>query len=436
MQPIDKNLGINLNTNEGKVLAVHALLLMVAWQCVFWSLFNENCNYAHRMDELIKLRDAERAMVNYTIDMCLEQADQDRLFLAENPEKSRIWDERKVQELSDHPDTKNTVCEAGAYGTEDLDGFPIIKRHRWLTNSNDIADELQGAEAIHKGHRGQEHRPDKDVFYVRPSRDEAAWNNILDELEKRFENTNKKRYNLSPNDEIYQAVATLVPWEIVKMQVAWCPQARRWPTDVPLSHRGAALRTTTGQLVIESEDLVSTANPKQRYTQGMRLGIFIFGNAPDDAEDDKPDAGPSETSSSAPLPGFKTEIWFENASPNLTSSMKSSLARLHLNMGHATREELVRILAASSNLTSNVLAGLDALRCGSCIRMKQPRPPPTSSCSTAASQTGFFVEHLKSDIVYIRLLTGEAVPEWLESCAPSPTTIVQKCCQIDQLPTC
>ena len=40
MQPTDKDLGINLNINEGKTLAIHArrkfkpLLLMVAWPCV------------------------------------------------------------------------------------------------------------------------------------------------------------------------------------------------------------------------------------------------------------------------------------------------------------------------------------------------------------------------------------------------------------------
>ena len=67
-------------------------------------------------------------------------------------------------------------------------------------------------------------------------------------------------------------------------------------------------------MVIESEDLVSTSYPKQRYTQTTRLGIFFFGTAPDDAELEKPEATPDE-STSTPLPGFKTEIWFENAPP-------------------------------------------------------------------------------------------------------------------------
>ena len=49
---------------------------------------------------------------------------------------------------------------------------------------------------------------------MKPSRDEAAWSsNILDEMEKGLENTNKKPFNLSPSDAIYEAVTNLVPWD-------------------------------------------------------------------------------------------------------------------------------------------------------------------------------------------------------------------------------
>ena len=70
---------------------------------------------------------------------------------------------------------------------------------------------------------------------------------------------------------------------------------------------------------------------------------------------------------------------------------------------------MVRILAAAGKLDSKILGALDALRCGSCIRMtKTVKPPPSSTSSTKYS--GAFGDHLQSDIIYIRLLTGEAIP--------------------------
>ena len=452
LQPIDQNVGINLDTNEGKMFTIHALqqfkplLLLVAWPCTWWSLMNENCNYSYRLDELEQFRQQQRPMVRFTTNLCLKQIEENRLFLGENVLRSRIWKEEPILELTQHPDCQTTVCDAGAYGAEDLDGYPVIKPHRWVTNSPDIAEELklrmteeqkkfakpiEGkntgpsgeycpglANAILRGlqKEARKRNPTRfcihnQVLFMRPARDEKAWNSILDELESRFENTAKRPYNLSSSDELYEGICKLVPWEMSRIQVVWCPGARRWPEDVPFKHRGAVLRTTEGQLVIESEDLSSTSYPKQRYTMTMRLGIFFFGNAPEDEKSDQQpqQADPLGTSSTMPLPGFKTEIWFENAPPSLTSSMRSSLARLHVNMGHASLEELVRILAASNNLTSNIIIGLDALRCGSCIRLKQPKPPPTAS-TAPASQAGFFGENLESDIVYMRLLTGEAVP--------------------------
>ena len=169
----------------------------------------------------------------------------------------------------------------------------------------------------------------------------------------------------------------------------------------------------------------------------IRLGLFFYGfpepepgNAPEACEAggqpvrDAP--GPSgeqeqlqEVSERDPaegqvppvrarLPGFNTEIWFEDCPREVDSKLQNSLARLHVNMGHAPKAELVRMLAAAGNLSKRVLTGLDCLRCGSCIRTRIPRPPPTSS--SASIHTGFFGEVLQSDIVYVRLITGEAVP--------------------------
>ena len=131
--------------------------------------------------------------------------------------------------------------------------------------------------------------------------------------------------------------------------------------------------TAEGKIILEHEDLSAIAYPKQRYTQAMRVGVFFFGDAPEDEIEEPPDEEHHEPPHSSHgqaqqrVAGISTGIWFEGGPKELSKELKRSLARLHVNMGHSPKEELIRILAASGSLSSRVLAGLDALRCGSCI---------------------------------------------------------------------
>ena len=86
---------------------------------------NENCNYAHRMEELMMLQDAERPLLS--------------LILLESPKRSRFWEEKAVKELISMENMILVDCDAGAFGGKDLDGYDIIKTYGFLTNSQDIA---------------------------------------------------------------------------------------------------------------------------------------------------------------------------------------------------------------------------------------------------------------------------------------------------------
>ena len=63
LQPIDQQYNLDLNNAaDQKTLwqVVHKfrpLLILVAWPCTRWSQFNENLNYADRLEELEQLRD-------------------------------------------------------------------------------------------------------------------------------------------------------------------------------------------------------------------------------------------------------------------------------------------------------------------------------------------------------------------------------------------
>ena len=111
------------------------LCFLVEWPCALWTLFNENLNYVRRMPELAALRDEERPLVNLGA-ACEEQSRSGRLFLGENPLRSRLWREDSVQKLLDLPDCRTVTCDAGAYGAEMVKGEPIVKTHRWMTNSD------------------------------------------------------------------------------------------------------------------------------------------------------------------------------------------------------------------------------------------------------------------------------------------------------------
>ena len=381
---------------------------------------NENCNYSHRPEELRALRDWDRPLVELGTWCCEEQSRSGRLFLGENPTRSRLWNEDSVKRLESLEGVAITTCDAGAYGAENTQGQPIIKGHKWISNSETILNNLsknltpeqkmyctplEGKETTASGHycSGLVHaildgvksearrrhasrfsHKANDVFYAQPVPNVDAWNIILDKIEQRFTNTHKRPFDLGDFDPIRKEIQDLVPWRITRIQAAWTPQARRFPQGVPYTHRGAALRTNAGELEIEAEDLNWISYPKQRFARPVRLGIFFFGyprqelpESSQDAPDGQPPPPRDDEDHDLPpnqkqmrLTGFNTEIWFEDPSREVDKKLQYSLGRLHVNMGHAPKAELIRMLAASGNLSKKVLAGLDSLRCGSCIRTK------------------------------------------------------------------
>ena len=105
------------------------------------------------------------------------------------------------------------------------------------------------------------------------------------------------------------------------------------------------------------------------------------------------------------MPGLDTEVWFEGT---VDKKLQASLARLHLNMGHPPKAELVRMLAAAGTLSGKVLSALDNLRCGSCLRTRLPRQPPPAGLPSNFS--GFFGEVVQADLVYLRVIHGSNYP--------------------------
>ena len=380
---------------------------------------------------------------------CLEQEHQGRYFLFELKQGglTTTTAAEYTKDLLDHKNVTTFECDLGAYGLEDEDGLPSSSRSLWATNHRDMAKRLSKKLTEEQRHytRHREPLPKEcqswlcpgvvhqvleamqtearrcypsrfqqkpvDVLYARPINDTLAWKEALEELESRFVNTHKKPFNLNATDPLRVTLEQLVPWRIERVQAAWTPQSRRFPQDIAFTHRGAALKLSTGELVLESEDMAQITYPKQRFARPVRVGLFFFGFPKETPETAAAAEQPGEqqaTSSTRPLHGFETELWFEDPPREVDKKLQYSIARLHVNMGHPPKAELIRLMAASGNLTRKVLLALDSLRCGSCIRLQKPRPPPVSSVAPAF--TGYFGEVLQADLVYIRTINGVAVP--------------------------
>ena len=101
------------------------LLALIAWPCTEWSLFNENCNYSRRLQELNLKIDVKNNDDWWSSDVTLPKSNS-----TENPIRSRIWNEPRVEELRQCPDVFTVENEAGAYGAETADGEPMRKGHR------------------------------------------------------------------------------------------------------------------------------------------------------------------------------------------------------------------------------------------------------------------------------------------------------------------
>ena len=489
VQPFDLIYDIDLKTEHGKQLLIQAvqklkpLLLLVAWPCGPWSIFNQNMNYSRRPEELEAVREQERPLVELGARLCQEQDREGRLYLGENPLRSALWQEPSIQNVRNLANNLEVTCDAGAYGAETSDGWPIQKPHKWVTNSQPIAQRLQHrlteeqkyytkaiegkdtkasgeycnglACAILEGlqEEARQRNPQRfhvyrthnlpkydnganntlandqvttlpmttnKVYYVAPSSDLQRWGELLDEIERRFMNTFKRPFYINEGDALMAEIQNLVPWEITQVQATWTPAARRLPLNFPYTHRGCVFRTTSGNVGIEHEDLGAIAYPKQRFLEPIRVALFIYGIAPDDAAEEAPDEHteadglhdtepPQAPTVTRRVPGLSTDIRFEGGPP-MTRQMQTSVARLHCNLGHASKTEIIRILAAAGKLDSKIVSALDALRCGSCERMSKAFKPPPSSTSTTSRYSGAFGDHIQCDIIYIRLLSGKAVP--------------------------
>ena len=195
---------------------------------------------------------------------------------------------------------------------------------------------------------------------------------------------------------------------------------RRLPTEVieiGCKHRGAALWLNDDTVLIEAEAISAIlANSAGKFLKPVRVGIFWYGTAPDSSLNEQdnlmPEKAQGPSVANARLeeeeedalrphqPGYR-DIRF----PGLKDVPKwilQVLRRVHTNLGHPSREVLIRHLA-HAGASDAALRAAKHLQCEVCRRVQPPRQPRPAKPYVPAR----FNQKLVMDVVFLKDIAGK-----------------------------
>ena len=205
------------------------------------------------------------------------------------------------------------------------------------------------------------------VGFADVNREEAEWHPVFEAVAARFEAAGTlQAFFVYQHDQLFSWIERLVPWTTVSIQCARTPKANRWQAGQKGTHRCTALKFADGTITIEAVRMSETPGSRNRFKKAAAFGVFIMGDAPDDAS-----AEPAEPSVDAKSK-VSAEVWFENLDSRIPDSMRRSIARLHCNLGHPVEEELLRNLSFAG-ASKDALLCVKSLRCAVCLRHRAKR---------------------------------------------------------------
>ena len=191
---------------------------------------------------------------------------------------------------------------------------------------------------------------------------------------------------------------------MVRIQITRAPVVRRIPKDIYFTHRGAAIEYHDGQIEIESEPLDGLHFPRQRFKRAVAFGIFWYGYGdPLEAKEQPPAKAPEEDRPETAPTTFSTVI-FPGCPADVPQDTLAAVRRLHLNLGHPTEKELLRLLAWQGAVSKHMVSAVKHMQCNSCQRTKKHQQPRPSAMPVA--NMGQFNDNLQSDVFYCRDVLG------------------------------
>ena len=212
-----------------------------------------------------------------------------------------------------------------------------------------------------------------DVFPVaQPVADLSLWNDIVSHVERTFERSSKRPFNIDPSSDIGKKICDLVRMDAIRIQCASTPTTRRIPTalafDAKTTHRAALLQFADGSRELEVDNIEELELPKQRFHKTVKVAIFMYGEMRA-----VPDLQPAADHQNAALPlaDLPTDITFPNlpSGHGISLEVRKTVARLHLNLGHPSQQELMRMIAYYGGAPANIITAVQHLKCSTCERL-------------------------------------------------------------------
>ena len=133
--------------------------------------------------------------------------------------------------------------------------------------------------------------------------------------------------------------------------------------------------------------------------KAVRFAVFTYGYPRQEEGIEEPSEEPNLPTI---IPGLPTDIGFPGISKGITQEIKSAVARLALNMGHPSKEELCRMMAHQGHIPDHAFECARKLRCATCERLRPPQQPrPSTAPKTFMGQ---FSDEIQMDVVFCRTL--------------------------------
>lgn len=408
-------------------------LLMMGLECRHYTRFNRNLNYSHRLDEWYHLQQEDRPLLDLSADLAEQQHKEGRFFMLENPRNSEVWETDRLQRLLALPGVWDIVVDAGAT----IDDQPVAKAFRIVGNMPGLDDVLARRLTVDQRQQcvpiegsmtrqsqvypeemcwsivgflrqyvqqQQPHRfcqPYQALPVQQPVADLSQWDHVASQLDITYDRSSRRPYEVGLDTDMGKNIQNLLRMDASKIQVVSNPTTRRFPplTDSFPPTRAAFLMFSDGTRTVEMEDMEEVQFPRQRFSKAVRIGVFVFGQRR---------RLPPEESVTTPhvVPHMTTDIDFPGLTPTIPQEVRAAVARLHLNMGHPSRQELSRLLAYQGDVPDQVYECARKLRCATCERLKPPQRPRPSTMPNL--HVGQFGDELQMDIFYGRTLKGES----------------------------
>ena len=463
LQPVDIRFGTNLRQRSQRRWLMRQLnkwnprLAIVEMPCTPWSILQRNVNYRDDPEGLHELREADRPFIKLTKEVFESQQKRGGHALVENPASADSWSEPEFLALRQkYFETTSCMCRFGMVGKH---GLPMLKRVRWMGTHPTFVDYLNlqcQHQHEHELVEGQNtplsacYPPDladtiiqayldvvqqedfgvhydwqvmetRHVHYVDVSRQESDWRPLLAQAEEVLARKVQSSCFLDITSDLYQKIIPLVPWQILNVQIAHLPKAKRLRPGLENCHRASVLLQTDDVLVIETEHLPTAQAPRERFVAPVKVAIFVLGHAPGEPQEPVPARLPPQSPplrdgdvvedpmAEAAEEGMaheglvrqdfaSGECWF-SGSP-LKAEQKRwapALVRMHRNLGHPRPPDFVRALLQHGKVDPEAIALARRLKCATCERTRRPLPPRPSSLKSVGS----FNDKLCLDLVFL-----------------------------------